>query len=82
LARRTDSKFNKVILRRLCLSRVNRFPISISRILKHTGEKKDRTIVVVGTITNDVRILEIPKLSVCALKFTETARKRILAAGG
>ena len=29
-----------------------------------------------------VRLLNVPKLNVCALRFTETARKRILAAGG
>jgi large subunit ribosomal protein L18e len=28
------------------------------------------------------RLLEVPKLTVVALRFTETARKRILAAGG
>lgn len=28
------------------------------------------------------RIVNVPKLNVCALRFTETARKRIVAAGG
>jgi large subunit ribosomal protein L18e len=28
------------------------------------------------------RLLEVPKLTLCALRITETARKRILAAGG
>lgn len=31
---------------------------------------------------DDPRTLEIPKMSVCALRFSETARKRIVAAGG
>ncbi len=34
--------------------------------------------VVVGTITDDVRVYEVPKLRVCALRFTATARARIV----
>merc|ERR1712093_176507 len=64
LARRTDSRFNKVVLRRLYMSKVNRPPVSISRIARHN------TVVVVGTITDDVRLNEVPKLSVAALRFT------------
>ncbi len=46
-------------------------------------KNKDKNIaVVVSTITNDDRLLTIPKLNICALRFTETARKRVLAAGG
>ena len=33
-------------------------------------------------MTDDVRLLEVPKLTVAALKFTETARARITKAGG
>ena len=44
--------------------------------------KEGKTAVIVGKVTDDVRMMEIPKLSVCALSFTETAKKRILAAGG
>lgn len=35
-----------------------------------------------GTVTDDVRFLEVPKLRICALRFTDTARARILRAGG
>ena len=38
--------------------------------------------MVVGTVTDDIRLLEVPKLTVAALRFTETARARILKAGG
>jgi len=38
--------------------------------------------VVVGTVTDDNRLLEVPKVTVAALKFTATARARVLAAGG
>lgn len=34
--------------------------------------------MLVGTITDDVRLYEVPKLRVCALRVTETARARIL----
>jgi large subunit ribosomal protein L18e len=33
-------------------------------------------------VTDDERMLEVPKLSVCALRFTSGARERILKAGG
>lgn len=38
--------------------------------------------VVVGTITNDIREFDLPKMTVCALRFTRQARARILKAGG
>ena len=38
--------------------------------------------MVVGTVTDDVRMLEVPKLSVAALRVTKTARERIEKAGG
>ncbi|KAI0316126.1 60S ribosomal protein L18 [Amylostereum chailletii] len=85
LARRTDSKFNKVILHRLFLSKINRPPVSLSRIIKETTNVDDlssKIIVQVGTVTDDVRILDIPKLSVAALRFTQSAKERILKAGG
>jgi len=85
LARRTDSNFNKVILHRLFLSKINRPPVSLSRILKETSNAPDRDskiIVVVGTITDDVRLLDVPKLSIAALRYTRAAKERILNAGG
>ncbi|TPX15822.1 uncharacterized protein E0L32_000156 [Thyridium curvatum] len=83
LARRTDSAFNKVVLRRLFMSRINRPPVSLSRIagnLKNGNEKK--TVVIVGPVTDDNRLLEVPKMQVAAMRFTATARARITAAGG
>ncbi|KAG1555213.1 hypothetical protein G6F49_007351 [Rhizopus delemar] len=80
LARRTDAEFNKVVLKRLFMSRVNRPPVTVSRIVRNTKENK--TTVVVGTVTDDSRLLDLPKLSVAALRFTKTAKARILKAGG
>lgn len=82
LARRTGSVFAQTIVRRLVSSKVNRPPISVSRLVKHLGKKQDRIAVVVGTVTDDIRLLEVPKLTVAALRFTETARARIVKAGG
>ncbi|KAK2023865.1 eukaryotic ribosomal protein L18 [Colletotrichum zoysiae] len=82
LTRRTDASFNKVILRRLFMSRINRPPVSISRIVGNLNKDDKRTIVIVGTVTDDNRLLTVPKLTVAALRFTATARARIIAAGG
>jgi large subunit ribosomal protein L18e len=83
LARRTESNFNKAVLRRLFMSRINRPPVSISRIASNVNEtQKGKTVVVIGTVTDDNRLLTIPKLSVAALRFTATARARIEKAGG
>ena len=38
--------------------------------------------MVVGTVTDDQRVLNVPKLTVAALRFTENARARIKKAGG
>merc|ERR1712059_18509 len=84
LARRTDAKFSKIILKRLFMSRINRPPLSIARLtrsLKREGNA-DKLAVVVGTVTNDLRIYEVPKMTLCALRVTEKARERILKAGG
>ncbi|MCJ1383702.1 hypothetical protein MMC17_006816 [Xylographa soralifera] len=88
LARRTDSAFNKVVLRRLFMSRINRPPMSLSRIVsagahpQRPTDHEGKTIVVIGTITDDNRLLEVPKVSVAALRFTATARARIEKSGG
>ena len=38
----------------------------------------DKTVVVVGTVTDDKRIFQIPKLRICALRVTESARARFV----
>merc|ERR1711915_767171 len=84
LARRTDAGFNKVVLKRLFMSRTNRPPMSIARLIRNMKKpgRDGKTAVVVGTITDDKRIFKVPKLTVCALHVTEAARSRILASGG
>ncbi|KAL9430692.1 hypothetical protein AB3S75_025981 [Citrus x aurantiifolia] len=82
LVRRTDSNFDKVILKRLFMSKVNKPPLSLSRLTKFMKGKEDKIAVVVGTVTDDIRVYEVPSLKVTALRFTETARARIEKAGG
>mmetsp|Transcript_66143 Transcript_66143/g.204691 ORF Transcript_66143/g.204691 Transcript_66143/m.204691 type:complete len:187 (+) Transcript_66143:70-630(+) len=82
MARRTDSRFNKVISKRLNMTRKNRPPLSLSKLIKNMANKEGKIACVVGTVTDDKRVYEVPKMSVCALHFTETARARIIKAGG
>lgn len=62
--------------------------MSLSRVVllgahpDHPETHAGKTIVVVGTITDDNRLLQVPKISIAALRFTATARARIEAAGG
>jgi ribosomal protein L18E len=78
LARRTGSAFNETVLRRLYQSRTNRPPMSLSKIIDYS--KEGQVTAVVGTVTDDVRLHEVPKgIRVCALRFTEGARARIAA---
>ncbi|XP_054974407.1 60S ribosomal protein L18-like [Sorex araneus] len=83
LARRTNSTFNQGALKRLFMSRTNRPPLSLSRMIRKMqlpgGEGK--TAVGVGTIPEDVRIQQVLKLKVCALRVTGRARTCILKAG-
>jgi large subunit ribosomal protein L18e len=46
------------VLKRLFMSRTNRPPLSISKIAKEMKGKEGKIAVVVGTVTNDVRILD------------------------
>ncbi|KAI5124886.1 hypothetical protein M0805_007316 [Coniferiporia weirii] len=84
LARRTNSSFNEVVLKRLFQSKINRPPVSLSKIMKEASASANEStiIVVVGTVTDDVRLTEVPKVTVAALRFTRSAKERILNAGG
>ena len=45
-------------------------------------QPENNIAVIVGTVTDDNRVYEVPALKVAALRFTETARARIVKAGG
>lgn len=66
------------------MSGANRPPIGVARLVRYVKGKEDKIAVFVGTITDDVRLegVKIPAMTVCALRFTEGARNRIIAAGG
>ncbi len=84
LSRRTGASFNKVVAKRLSQPRHQRMPVSISKLSTSMAGKPDSQIAVItAKVTNDTRYTRpVPKMTVCALGFTDTARARIEAAGG
>ncbi|XP_039964882.1 60S ribosomal protein L18 [Bactrocera neohumeralis] len=84
LQRRTNKKFNRIVLKRLFMSRINRPPMSLQRVSRFfkKADQPEATVVVVGSITNDIRLLKVPKMTICALHVSQTARERIIKAGG
>lgn len=82
LARRTDAKFNDIVLRRLYQSNTNQAPLSLGKVARFMKKHEGKIAVVVATVTDDIRLLTAPKLTIVALNFTETARARIVKAGG
>lgn len=71
-------------MKALFLSKINRPPVSVSRIVRALKQEgaANKTVVVVGTVTDDARIFEFPKTTVAALRFTAGARAKIVKAGG
>lgn len=64
------------------MSRKNQAPISLAKIANYTSKNKNKTIIIVGKVLNDERIFLIPKIFICALKISSSARERIFKAGG
>lgn len=64
------------------MSKTNRPPMAISRIARYMKGNEDKIAVVVSTVTDDARLVNLSKLTICALHFTEGARARIEKAGG
>ncbi|XP_021565582.1 ribosomal protein L18-like [Carlito syrichta] len=75
LARRTNSTFNQVVLKSLLMSRSNRPPMSLSRMIRKMKPPglENKAAVVVGTITDDMQVQEVPKLKVCTLRVSNQA---------
>lgn len=81
LSRRTTSAFNTTVLKRLNMSQTHRPSLGLKTVVKNFVAGK--VVVAVATVTDDIRVLEIPAgITVAALKFTKTARARIVKAGG
>jgi len=70
------------VLRRLFKSRKNQSPVSLSRLAKFSIKNQEKILVVVGKVLNDERVFDIPPISVCALRLSNTVRHRIQEAGG
>ena len=49
------------------MSRVNRPPLSLSKLASFMAGKEQLTAVLVGKVTDDVRLSVVPKLKICAL---------------
>lgn len=65
------------------MSKVNRPVVSISNIYTQLkGKPEDSVAVIVGKVVDDERFQTLPKMTVAALKFSKTAKARIIAAGG
>ena len=68
--------------------KINRPPISLSKIVSttcnpHSAKAYEGKIrAVVGAVTDDTRLHVVPKMTICALRFTATARARVEKAGG
>ena len=56
--------------------------MSLSNIAKNLNENDDRVVVVVSKVLDDERLLDVPKMTVCALSFSNSARRRITESGG
>jgi hypothetical protein len=48
----------------------------------NAGDLDSKIIVQVGTVTDDIRQIVVPKMTIAALRFTRAAKERILNAGG
>jgi len=66
------------------MSRNNKPPVSTTKIARYLRKKVNHSkiAVVAADVTADQRRLFIPKMTICALRFTKMARARIEAAGG
>jgi large subunit ribosomal protein L18e len=66
------------------MSRVNRPAMGIARVARYMKGQEDKFSVIVGTVTDDIRLTgcKLPALKIVALRVTEGARARIVQAGG
>ncbi|XP_014749692.1 PREDICTED: 60S ribosomal protein L18-A-like, partial [Sturnus vulgaris] len=77
----------RVVLKRLFMSRSNRPPLALSRLvspenIQKTPQKYPKTSPKITPKTAPKPPRKHPKIQVCALRVTRGARSRILRAGG
>ncbi|KRH93636.1 60S ribosomal protein L18 [Pseudoloma neurophilia] len=78
ISENTQNETVHSITKRLTMSRSNRQPVKLSKLVEHAG----KTIVIIGKVLDDEKLFEIPKLKVLALNFSREAKKKILKFGG
>lgn len=64
------------------MSRSNKRPLSLRHVAKYLKGKTGKTVVIVGSVLDDARLQEVPQFQLCALHVSESARSRIVEAGG
>jgi large subunit ribosomal protein L18e len=84
LAQKTKSDFNKKIVHRLSMSRKNKGLVHLKNIVHEMEVQPHRIAVVVSSVVVKEAIVtpNMPKLYVCALRFSHAARAMIEGAGG
>lgn len=82
LSRKNVSKFNFLIFKLLRAPNSKKISISLSRLICIAKRNTDKIIVVVGKILNDEKMTNMPVMHVCSLKITESAKKKVVGAGG
>ncbi|KAF6134822.1 hypothetical protein GIB67_002223 [Kingdonia uniflora] len=78
LVRRTESNFNAVILKRLFMSKTNKPPISLSRLIRFVKGKEGKIAVIVGAVTDDTRVYEVPALKVLCIEGGKARREKLV----
>uniref|UniRef100_T1H752 Large ribosomal subunit protein eL18 n=1 Tax=Megaselia scalaris TaxID=36166 RepID=T1H752_MEGSC len=78
---RTNKNINRIVLKRLFMRKTNRPPMYL-RVARFLKEVKRVTVLVVRTVTGDIRLLQVPKMTLCALHVTDRVRQHMIKAGG
>ena len=83
MSAKTQSAFNKIVAKRIMQSNSNRPAIILSNLIKTMKGREKKVAVSVSNVVDDnLHQFVTPKLTIAALKFSESARTKILAAGG
>ena len=59
------------------MSKINRPPMSLARLARNMKKqgREGKTAVVIGTVTNDLRIFKVPKLTVSFINYYTMLQK-------
>ena len=74
LERRTDSKFNKTVLKRLFMCNTNQPPLSLSRLGRYMENKVGSTFIPFSTLSPRIWPLGVSQKGACS---TQTAAKSV-----